>query len=360
VPSLAHARKYNLDFSPQLIYARSTLLGYLVSSKVFRQLEFLAVGSWWVYTTASDDAASAEDSSSSEGTSARGKLLKVPNGREDVFQDQVLDFKAKRALMKFLRFIGEYEEQGELWEKHRSKAFSSFLSEQFKVPVPLQAPLLALTLSPTAGEETTVQFALPRIARHLRSIGVFGAGFGAVIPKWGGMSEIAQVACRASAVGGGVYVLGKGVSGIQPAEADGGGRTTVHLKDGESVTTKWLVEEGSKGPSMPSRLSRSITIISSPLTPLFPPLAEDAPSPASAVVVFPSGALSRVDAESDSQSPPVHIFVHSSDTEECPKGQSEYPHAIVPRHFLMNNLMNTYLHCLNNIDDIISDKLILA
>jgi hypothetical protein len=120
------------------------------------------------------------------------------------------------------------------------------------------------------------------------------------------------------------------------------------------------VEEGSKGPSMPSRLSRSITIISSPLTPLFPPLAEDAPSPASAVVVFPSGALSRVDAESDSQSPPVHIFVHSSDTEECPKGQSEYPHAIVPRHFLMNNLMNTYLHCLNNIDDIISDKLILA
>ncbi|KAF2648533.1 hypothetical protein K491DRAFT_612584 [Lophiostoma macrostomum CBS 122681] len=321
-PSLSHARKYNLDLSPQLIYARSTLLQYLVSSKVFRQLEFLAVGSWWVYTPASQGSLSSDAASSDEETAPRGRLLKVPSGREDVFQDQVLDFKTKRALMKFLRFISEYEEQGDVWKEHRSRSFPSFLSEQFKVPVGLQAPLLALTLSPTVSEEVTVEFALPRIARHLRSIGVFGAGFGAVIPKWGGMSEITQVACRASAVGGSVYVLGKGVSSVQSPETEGAERTTVLLKGGKSVTTKWLVEEGSDNTPTPSRLSRSITIISSPLTPLFPPLAEDAPSPASAVVVFPSGSLSGGDTRPDNQSPPVHVFIHSSDTEECPKGHS--------------------------------------
>jgi len=54
--------------------------------------------------------------------------------------------------------------------------------------------------------------------------------------------------------------------------------------------------------------------------PLFPPIADEAPPPASAVVVFPSGSLpsNTVAAEI----PPVHIYVHSSDTGECPAGQS--------------------------------------
>ena len=91
------------------MYARSSLLGYLVSSRVYRQLEFLAVGSWWVYTQNEGDGAS-------ETPLPHGRLLKVPNGREDVFLDQQLEFKAKRALMKFLRFIGEYEEQTDVWK----------------------------------------------------------------------------------------------------------------------------------------------------------------------------------------------------------------------------------------------------
>ena len=39
---------------------------------------------------------------------------------------------------------------------------------------------------------------------------MFDPGFGSVISKWSGLVEIAQVACRAGAVGGGVYVLNKG------------------------------------------------------------------------------------------------------------------------------------------------------
>jgi RAB protein geranylgeranyltransferase component A len=259
-----------------------------------------------------------DETSASEQGALPGKLLKVPNGREDVFQDHDLDFKAKRALMKFLRFIGDYEEQPEVWHAHSQQPFPTFLSQQFKVPTPLQGPLLALTLSPLPSGQTTTEYALPRIARHLRSIGMLGAGFGAVIPKWGGLAEISQVACRALAVGGGVYVLGKGLSSDAAETTEGG--TRLRLKDGEVVTTKWIVG-GSSSPVSEDAFCRSIAVVSSPLAPLFPPVAEEAPPPAAAVVVFPSGSLSLESQPDDL--PPVHVIVHSSDTGECPAGQSK-------------------------------------
>jgi RAB protein geranylgeranyltransferase component A len=296
----------------------------------------LAVGSWWVCTADTER----------EGTTAlqsyihTGKLLKVPNGREDVFQDHDLDFKAKRALMKFLRFIGEYEEQPEVWEEHRQQSFPAFLSEQFKVPATLQGPLLALTLSPLPSDQTTTEYALPRIARHLRSIGVFGAGFGAVIPKWGGLAEISQVSCRACAVGGGVYVLGKGLSPLAdaPVETTGSG-TKLRLQDGEVVTAKWVVG-GSLSITPQETYCRSITVISSSLTPLFPPIAEEAPAPAAAVVVFPSGSLLR-----SKELPPVHVVVHSSDTGECPTGQSKYAPSLL--HGYYDDTLYEYLSTLS-------------
>ena len=324
-----------------------------MSSRVYRQLEFLAVGSWWVYTASTEDETSTASSSSLQS----GALFKVPNGREDVFQDGRLDFKAKRALMKFLRFITEYEEQSEAWDAHRQQPFPEFLTEQFKLPATLQGPLLALALSPTSSAKTTTEYALPRIARHLRSIGVFGAGFGAVIPKWGGLSEISQVSCRACAVGGGVYVLGKGLSPASaqsPETTDNG--TKLRLKDNEAITAKWIVG-GSVSTAVEDTYSQSTSIVSSPLTPLFPSLGEGAPPPASAVVVFPSGSLS-LEGESE-KLPSIYIFVHSSDTGECPAGQSKFTHPISPPAVMMIT-PNTYLHCLNNIEENISDKLITA
>ncbi|KAF1962724.1 rab geranylgeranyl transferase escort protein-like protein [Byssothecium circinans] len=319
--SLSASRSYSLALCPQIIYSRSTLIQRLISSKVYRQLEFMAVGSWWVYSPQADE----KDGSRSSSESRPGKLLKVPNGREDVFQNNELDFKAKRALMKFLRFIAEYEEQTEIWGEHRDKPFPAFLSEQFKVPVALHAPLLALTLSSAASGNTTTEYALPRIARHLRSIGALGAGFGGIISKWGGLSEICQVGCRASAVGGAVYVLGKGFGdngeGLSEAQ-EGLPGMKLCLKDGEAITARWVVGEGSPDQT-PEPLCRTITIVSSPLTSLFPPIADEAPPPAAAMVYFPSGSLSLLDHDEDDQElPPVHVSIHTSDSGECPRGQS--------------------------------------
>lgn len=340
-----------MSLAPDLLYTRSTLLPVLVSSRVHQQLEFQAVGSWFVFNLA-------------EGSDEATRLVRVPNGREDIFADKTLNLRAKGALMKFLRFVGVYEEKPEIWQPHEDTPFPQFLSEQFNLPAASHGPLLALALSPNPPDSTTTGFALPRIARHLRSIGLFGPGFGAVIPKWGGLSEVAQVACRSGAVGGAVYVLNKSIEKLVQNEPNGSAeeqaeRKTlrVSLNEGEVVTTDYVIGSAEelpaeqpaftlgRTPSTSTVVVRSISVVSSPLGSLFPTTSEGGPNPAGAVVIFPSGSLSS----QDQSVPPVHIMVHASDTGECATGQCEYYH-FVPLYSPSCNdeqtKTNTYLHCL--------------
>lgn len=215
--ALSSSRAYSLSLAPTLLYTRSALLPALVSSRAHQQLEFQAVGSWFVYGR--HNSKESDDGEEAPG-GEQACLTRVPNGREDIFADQTLNLKAKGSLVRFLRFIATYEEKPEVWEPHKDVSFPTFLSQQFNLPAASHGPLLALSLSPSASPYPTVGLAIPRIARHLRSMGIFGPGFGAVIPKWGGLSEVAQVACRAGAVGGAVYVLGKGISAIETEDDD--------------------------------------------------------------------------------------------------------------------------------------------
>lgn len=102
----------------------------------------------------------------------------------------------------------------------------------------------------------------------------------------------------------------------------------VKLSNGESLSAQYIVGcsddlptsqpvtfIGNSSTAEPAGVSRSISVISSPLEPLFIANAEGGVAPAGAVVVFPSGSLST------NNHPPVHIMVHSSDTGECPQGQ---------------------------------------
>ena len=273
-----------------------------------------------------------------------GELKKVPNGREDVFTDSAIDLKSKRALMKFLRFVADYENQPDVWESQASSPFSEFLADRFNFLPSLQTPLLALTMTPDTPVETTTSFALPRIARHLKSIGVFGPGFGAITPKWGGEAEISQVACRAGAVGGGVYMLGNNVevfsrkTGNEAHTIGGGGDegceglVEVQLGSGDKVKTKWIAGSEHDLPALKATpgfgrefsSAKSISILSSPLSSLFPTIAEGAPPAAGAIVVFPPGSLPTEPEEIQTGViPPVYVIVHSSGTGECPDGQCE-------------------------------------
>lgn len=340
---LGFSRAYSLSLSPQLIYTRSNLLPALVSSKVYRQLEFLAVGNWWIYS----DHEAAEEGEPGSTAPSGGSLRRIPGGREDVFADKGIDLRSTRSLMKFLKLAANSEAHESILEQWGHKPFPEFLEGQLSIPPRLQAPLLALTLSPNPPAETLTSYALPHIHHHLTSIGMFGPGFGSVIPKWGGLAEIAQVACRAGAVGGGVYVLKKGFassgnadqqnSSLDLISLDQGTRlSTVRLQVEENVKSHWIVGSLWDLPSRahppldvqthPSYIARSITIVSGSLSQLFPLPAEGAPPPAGAVVFFPSGTLAlesedQMPPKAKTELPPVYLVVHSSDTGECPAGQ---------------------------------------
>ena len=366
--SLGFSRAYSISLSPQLIYTRSNLLPALVSSKVHAQLEFLAVGSWWVFN---HEASEGGEIQAPLETVPNGELRRIPGGREDVFSDKSLDLRATRPLMKFLKFAADAESHHAILEDWASKPFAECLKSQFNMPSVLHAPLLALTCSPGPPSTTLTSYALPRIHRHLTSIGLFGPGFGLVLPKWGCLSEIAQVGCRASAVGGGVYVLKNGVESVPKtahptSEVDNGSEAVVgaapplniRLQGGEELKAQWLVGSAEDLPQSAAvdgfeevQISHSVTIVSSPLSSLFRLPAEGAPPPAATVVVFPSGSLALDGSVPAAETPPVYLTIHSSDTGECPVGQCKYlisqrnSHPMNPI-IMMTPKMNTYLHYL--------------
>ena len=350
---LGSSRSYSLSLSPQLLYAQSTLLPALVTSKVHEQVEFLAVGSWWICK----DGISAKQSALDIEHTGSGRrpetttLQKIPSGREDVFSDSAISMRDKRALMKFLRQALDVETGTEESPSQNfgTSSLADVLSSQFSIPQPLQLPILALSLSQDAIDSTNAQYAITRIRRHLRSIGMFGPGFGSMIIKYGGAAEVSQVGCRAGAVGGGVYALGRGINEIKPVPAAGveawsevpsGIELSIKLSDSEAITSRFFVgdqtdlprdlREQSSFKLTPSsaRLARSINIVSSPLTHLFPPTSENGLIPAGAVVVFGGEGFRerRNSVEQDklpSEEPPIYLLVHSSDSGECPKGQCE-------------------------------------
>ena len=266
-------------------------------------------------------------------------LKKVPNGREDLLHDESLVSRSRRSLVKFIRFVVNFEEKQTEWESRRQEPFIRVLQDRFGLSGDMLDGIQALAMSSFSPYETTTEYALPRVARHLRSIGVFGQGFGAIIPKYGGLSEVSQVACRALAVGGGVHCLGNGVKEAflpgtfeqEVKEGENAYSLKLKLAEGDTVFANCLVGSQDNVPSslVPDQekaqggdqvcFSRSVSIVSSLLEPLFPPLGEESQPPTGAVVVVPGSILAeKADVES---TPPVHIIFHSSDTGECPKGQ---------------------------------------
>lgn len=325
---LAASRAYTLTLSPQLIYGRSNLLQALVSSRTHEQLDFQAVGSFWVVEPSKD-------------TSTSARILRVPSGREDIFRDNSISRSTKRSLMNFIRSISVEPSpappQLETDNSLDGQSFPDVLATKFRLSAESHQPLLALTLSHQPPERVTYKEAVDGIKRHMLSMGMFGSGFGAVMPKYGGLSEVVQVACRAGAVGGGVYVLGKSIKSSRRALTEHGNDThllQLELDSGETVTTPWLVKlEEHTAPVSTWSIVRSISIIDSPLSLLFPPTsAEGGVTPAGAVILMPPA---------DGLDAPIHIMAHSSNSGECPKPQCKSfldLHICAPttKHVMMN------------------------
>ncbi|OHE99757.1 rab protein geranylgeranyltransferase component A [Colletotrichum orchidophilum] len=309
-PPLSFPRAYSLALAPQIIHTRSELVKQLVSSRAFRQVEFLAVGSFFIYTPPAASGGPEDEKPS---------IVPIPSTREAVFSTTAIPARAKRSLMKFLKFVFDYDsdENRAAWAPHADKPLSEFLSSDFKLDAALQTYVVTLTLS--LDGKVTTKDGLAAIHRHISSMGAFGPGFAAVYPKWGGLSEIAQVGCRACAVGGAVYMLGTGVKAtrqLDDAQGDGA-RFEVDLTSNVTVKSRTLIRGAEEVASDSQRVSRLIAIVNSPLSPLFEAVVEGSPTPAVAVIAFPANSILDV-----ASSFPIYVFAHSSETGECPTGQS--------------------------------------
>lgn len=303
---LSFPRAYALSLSPQIVHANSKLLSQLVSSRCYRQLEFLAVGSFFIFKPASE-------------TAATPTLARIPSTREDVFSSTDLSARVKRQLMKFLKLVLSYEEETTLpqWHEYAERPLAELLSEKMNLDQGLQTYIITLTLS--LDGRISTKDGLATIHRHMTSMGLFGPGFAAVYPKWGGGSEIAQVGCRAGAVGGGVYMLGTGIKKIKD---DGtGDEVELELSEGTVVKTKTLFRGPGQVPAGKRvKVSRLVAVIGSPLASLFEPTLEGAPTPAVAVIALPQKSVKTGGGFESTY--PIYAIAHSSDTGECPAGQS--------------------------------------
>lgn len=308
---LGPARSYALALAPQIVHTKAQLLSQLVSSRAYRQVEFLAVGGFFVY----EAAAAAEEKG--------GVLSRVPSSREDIFSSTAIAAKAKRALMKFLKFVLDHDssdEQRAAWLPHADAPLATYLTAQFKLDNGLRDRVLALTLS--LDGRITVRGGLAILHRHLTSTGLFGPGFCAVYPKWGGLSEVAQVGCRAGAVGGGIYMLATRMTAGAP---DDQGRVPLALSNDLDVVASSLVGARDAPSEDKGAVSRLVAVVRSPLGALFQAVVEGAPNPAVAVVAFPASAIPSPDEEEEeSSTAPIYAMVHSSDTGECPVGQCKW------------------------------------
>jgi RAB protein geranylgeranyltransferase component A len=242
--------------------------------------------------------------------------------------------------MKFLKFVLDFESEAQVatWKPVADSPLTDFLASEFKLDTTLQSHIITLTLS--LDGKVSVEAGLRAISRHLQSMGTFGIGFAAVYPKWGGLSEVAQVGCRAAAVGGAVYMLGSGIDRFSPAESSSAGELELVLTDQTVVKTKSLYQGSENLAVGASQVSRLTVVVNSPLTALFEPTVQGAPTPAVAVVSFPVGSVLTDDGTASEY--PIYSMLHSSDTGECPVGQCTLYLSTIPtersKHLLQRAL----------------------
>ncbi|EPQ59734.1 FAD/NAD P-binding domain-containing protein [Gloeophyllum trabeum ATCC 11539] len=194
---LPNSRQYSLSLSPSVIPSNGPATSSLIGSGVsryggYKLLERIAV------------------------FDRLGKVRNVPGSKEDVFKSKDLSLVDKRRLMRFLMFAsGEFEGKPEL-AGNETTPFPDFLRNKFSLKQDvIDAITYALAFCTSSFDPTLP--ALHRIRRYLLSSGRYGAS-PFLVGQYGGAGEIAQGFCRASAVHGGVYILGRKILSITHIE----------------------------------------------------------------------------------------------------------------------------------------------
>merc|ERR1719193_995989 len=179
------SRKFNLDLTPRLLFARGPMVELLISSNISRYTEFKSV--------------------TRVLTLLDGKLEQVPSSRSDVFNTKHISVVEKRVLMKFLTQCLQ-EEEG---EEESDKTFGDFLKVHKLTPNLTHFVVHSIAMT---HPESPQAVGLKATRKFLSSLGRFGPT--PFLWSMYGTGELPQAFCRLCAVFGGVYYLGRSLEGL--------------------------------------------------------------------------------------------------------------------------------------------------
>jgi len=210
------SRKFNLDLTPRLLFARGPMVELLISSNISRYTEFKSV--------------------TRVLTLLDGKLEQVPSSRSDVFNTKHISVVEKRVLMKFLTQCLQ-EEEG---EEESDKTFGDFLKVHKLTPNLTHFVVHSIAMTHPDSPQAV---GLKATRKFLSSLGRFGPT--PFLWSMYGTGELPQAFCRLCAVFGGIYYLGRTLDGL----VVGQGRARAVVTEGKKISCKHLVLPQSKIPS---------------------------------------------------------------------------------------------------------------
>ncbi|KAF8334978.1 GDP dissociation inhibitor-domain-containing protein [Cantharellus anzutake] len=191
------SRHFSISLSPSLIPSKGAMIDSLIGSGVSRYGGFNLLQGIGMYVE--------------EGET--GYFRPVPASKEDIFKDKSMSRVEKLKLMKFLRYI--VSDEGKL-EPRDEITIKELISGDFGLPPFMASAVIYALAFSSSGNESSAA-ALSRIQHYMLSSGRYGnSPF--LVGHYGGLGEVAQGFCRASAVYGGVYILGRQMESINFTE----------------------------------------------------------------------------------------------------------------------------------------------
>lgn len=204
----SQSRKFNLDLTPRLLFARGPMVELLISSNISRYTEFKSV--------------------TRVLTLLDGNLEQVPSSRSDVFNTKHINVVEKRILMKFLtQCLHE-----DIDAINSSTSFGDYLKSHKLTANLTHFIVNSIAMTPT---DAPVRVGLESTQKFLASLGRFGPT--PFLWSMYGTGELPQAFCRLCAVFGGIYYLGRTVEGIVIKEE----MATAVLIEEKKINCKHLV-----------------------------------------------------------------------------------------------------------------------
>lgn len=183
---LKNSRKFVIDLTPKLQYARGEMVELLISSNIARYAEFRNVSRVLTYLN--------------------GSLEIVPCSRSDVFANNKVSVIEKRMLMKLLTSIENEAEVG----NDVVLTFKEYLEQKKLSKNLVHYVLYALSMST---DKTSGSKGIKNTKRFLKSLGRFGKT--PFLFSMYGSGELTQAFCRLSAVFGGIFALNQNIPSVK-------------------------------------------------------------------------------------------------------------------------------------------------